>query len=141
MARFSIILDVLLGKPFRKRTKTKDKKPCRHQFQLQRLSTTGILKPSQENGRPWSNVPHGRTIESLGPCAKCKREKHDSRVYRWKLIGGLLVPYFLASVDLTIVAAALPFLASHFSKFFLPAFVEVTSWPDPFYNSQIGLTS
>lgn len=38
------------------------------------------------------------------------------RIYRWKLIGGLLVPFFLASVDLTIVAAALPFIASHFSK-------------------------
>jgi hypothetical protein len=47
-------------------------------------------------------------------CPICKQEKHDATVYRWKLIGGLLLPYTLASLDLTIVASSLPFIASYF---------------------------
>jgi hypothetical protein len=47
-------------------------------------------------------------------CPICKQEKHDASVYRWKLIGGLLLPYTLASLDLTIVASSLPFIASYF---------------------------
>ena len=33
--------------------------------------------------------------------------KRHRRTYRWKLIAGLILPYFLAQVDLTIVASAL----------------------------------
>ncbi|KAG8530659.1 uncharacterized protein KY384_004014 [Bacidia gigantensis] len=42
--------------------------------------------------------------------------KSASRTYRWKLIAGLFLPYFLASTDVTIIATALPFIASHFSR-------------------------
>ncbi|OJJ39695.1 hypothetical protein ASPWEDRAFT_37527 [Aspergillus wentii DTO 134E9] len=51
------------------------------------------------------------------PCQACKQQQHDSRVYRWKLICGLLLPYILSTLDLTIVATAVPFIASHFDKF------------------------
>lgn len=47
-------------------------------------------------------------------CPICKQEEHNATVYRWKLIGGLLLPYTLASLDLTIVASSLPFIASYF---------------------------
>lgn len=104
--------------------KKNSQKPCRHQLrQAQNL----VLQPSpnEENqsddivaeGSVQTMVPKTEgDEESLGPCSQCKKEKHDKRVYRWKLITGLLLPYFLASVDLTIVAAALPFIASHFSE-------------------------
>jgi hypothetical protein len=50
-----------------------------------------------------------------GNCLICKQEKHAAKIYRWKLIGGLLLPYTLASLDLTIVATSLPFIASYYS--------------------------
>ncbi|KAL2864021.1 putative MFS multidrug transporter [Aspergillus lucknowensis] len=43
-------------------------------------------------------------------------EKRRRRVYRWKLIGSLFLPYMLATIDLTIVATAVPFIASHFNE-------------------------
>lgn len=52
-------------------------------------------------------------------CQVCKKQKHDTRVYRWKLIAGLCLPFILATLDLTIVATALPSIASHFSEFSL----------------------
>ncbi|KAL4801840.1 MFS general substrate transporter [Aspergillus unguis] len=43
-------------------------------------------------------------------------EKRRRRNYRWKLVLCLFMPYFLATVDLTIVATAVPFIASHFDQ-------------------------
>ena len=48
--------------------------------------------------------------------AELKAVKSRRRKYRWKLIAGLVLPFFLASVDLTIVASALPFIASYFGE-------------------------
>ncbi|KAB8233663.1 putative MFS multidrug transporter [Aspergillus alliaceus] len=50
-------------------------------------------------------------------CHACKKQKYDARVYRWKLIAGLSLPFILATLDLTIVATALPSIASHFNEF------------------------
>ncbi|KAL4863960.1 hypothetical protein BDV12DRAFT_201603 [Aspergillus spectabilis] len=43
-------------------------------------------------------------------------KKRRRRIYRWKLILSLFMPYLLASIDLTIVATAVPFIASHFNE-------------------------
>lgn len=56
------------------------------------------------------------TPEDGEKCAICKKQQHDARVYRWKLIAGLVLPDLLSSLDLTIVATATPFISSHFSK-------------------------
>ncbi|OPB46029.1 hypothetical protein A0O28_0061490 [Trichoderma guizhouense] len=50
-------------------------------------------------------------------CTCAKKLGRDKRKYRIKLIAGLVLPYFLASLDLTVVATALPFIASHFNEF------------------------
>ncbi|KAK6446175.1 hypothetical protein FP744_10002424 [Trichoderma asperellum] len=50
-------------------------------------------------------------------CTCAKKPERNSTKYRIKLIAGLVLPYFLASLDLTVVATALPFIASHFDKF------------------------
>ncbi|KAL6822038.1 major facilitator superfamily domain-containing protein [Trichoderma sp. SZMC 28015] len=50
-------------------------------------------------------------------CTCAKKLSREKRKYRIKLIAGLVLPYFLASLDLTVVATALPFIASHFDKF------------------------
>lgn len=52
------------------------------------------------------------------PCAQCVQEKSATRKYRWKLMFCLLPAFFVASLDLTIVATALPQIASHFGQYF-----------------------
>ncbi|KAL6234059.1 hypothetical protein BDW75DRAFT_213361 [Aspergillus navahoensis] len=47
---------------------------------------------------------------------EAQAEKKRRRIYRLKLVCALFMPYFLATIDLTIVATAVPFIASHFNK-------------------------
>lgn len=39
--------------------------------------------------------------ESPGPCEVCKAESHRAMIYRLKLIGGLLMPFALQALDVT----------------------------------------
>jgi hypothetical protein len=55
-------------------------------------------------------------VENTQACTCAKKPKRSSKKYRLKLIAGLVLPYFLASLDLTVVATALPLIASHFRK-------------------------
>lgn len=59
------------------------------------------------------------SIEDTQPRAPSpsKEEKSATRKYRYKILFALLPPFFIASLDLTVVATALPFIASHFDKF------------------------
>ncbi|KAI9744122.1 MAG: hypothetical protein M1818_002274 [Claussenomyces sp. TS43310] len=41
-------------------------------------------------------------------------EKKAARIYRWKIVIGLLLPSALQALDVTIIASALPFIASDF---------------------------
>ncbi|KAF4161425.1 hypothetical protein CNMCM6936_003506 [Aspergillus lentulus] len=50
-------------------------------------------------------------------CHLCQQQQRHDRIYRWKLICGLTLPYILSTLDLTIVATAVPSIASHFNKF------------------------
>lgn len=45
-----------------------------------------------------------------------KAEQRRRRVYRWKIVVGLVAPFTLQSLDTTIIASALSFIASDFSK-------------------------
>ncbi|KAI9847081.1 MAG: hypothetical protein M1837_003199 [Sclerophora amabilis] len=56
------------------------------------------------------------TVLTSGRCQICRAEKRAARIYRWKLIVGLFFPYIISSMDLTITATALPFIASHFNR-------------------------
>ena len=47
--------------------------------------------------------------------ARIAAEASQRRKRRWKLILGLMLPNFLAAVDVTIVAPAIPIISSHFS--------------------------
>ncbi|KAF2189710.1 hypothetical protein K469DRAFT_625598 [Zopfia rhizophila CBS 207.26] len=47
--------------------------------------------------------------------ARVKAETARRRKYRWKMIVGLILPNFLAAVDTTIVAPAVPIISSHFN--------------------------
>ena len=53
-------------------------------------------------------------------CRQCEEQRRRERIYSWKLIGGLCLPYTLATLDLTIVATAVPSIASHFGMLYPP---------------------
>lgn len=52
--------------------------------------------------------------EELSPEEKAAKKKR--RVYRWKLILGLFGPFCLQSLDTTIIASALPYIAEDFRE-------------------------
>ncbi|KAH1313027.1 hypothetical protein KXV81_004365, partial [Aspergillus fumigatus] len=52
--------------------------------------------------------------EGDSKCHLCQQQCRHDRIYRWKLICGLTLPYILSTLDLTIVATAVPSIASHF---------------------------
>jgi hypothetical protein len=54
--------------------------------------------------------------EGEKPCTICREQKLAARKYRWKLMGGLFLPFTLQALDGTIIASALPFMASDFRK-------------------------
>lgn len=45
-----------------------------------------------------------------------KLEARQKKMRLWKLVLGLALPNFLAAVDVTIVAPAIPLISSHFSE-------------------------
>ena len=92
---------------YRKHKRSKAQRPisCQHRPVVEKTAQT----PSPVTGSA------GKTSTK---CDDCARQKSAVRRYRWRLIIGLLPAYFLASLDLTIVATALPFIASHFGEFF-----------------------
>ncbi|OBS27035.1 hypothetical protein FPOA_00976 [Fusarium poae] len=49
-------------------------------------------------------------------CASCASEKKAARVYRWKIIIGLMAPFALQALDSTIIASALPWIAGDFGE-------------------------
>ncbi|KAL2007863.1 hypothetical protein VTN00DRAFT_7845 [Thermoascus crustaceus] len=99
--------------------------PCSHQLRARNeaIGSTGVPKvlgQSDPKAPSEMQLKLSSQNDSQKPQDSCqirRKKNHDSRVYRWKLVCGLFLPYVLASLDLTIVASALPFIASHFGKF------------------------
>lgn len=59
-------------------------------------------------------------ISCASPCTLCQEDRRAAKSYRWRLTAGLMLPYMVQALDLTIIAGALPFIASDFSELFLP---------------------
>lgn len=87
---------------------------CEHQ-----LAATNGAKNDGVLSEKDPSVEHQQIPDDQrGPkhCPECIKEEKFATKYRWKLIISLLIPNMMASMDLTIVATALPTIASHFSK-------------------------
>ncbi|KAJ5912356.1 hypothetical protein N7504_001239 [Penicillium tannophilum] len=56
------------------------------------------------------------TVPEKGSSPEEKAAKKKRRVYRWKLILGLFGPFCLQSLDTTIIASALPYIAEDFHQ-------------------------
>lgn len=65
-------------------------------------------------------IQNGEPVDSIdghtAPCSQCKTEGHQALIYRLKLIAGLLAPFALQALDVTIIASALPFIATDFNE-------------------------
>ncbi|OLN92219.1 putative MFS-type transporter C16A3.17c 1 [Colletotrichum chlorophyti] len=85
-------------------------------------SNGGTEKPTAEatarqEKRPSStpNCGHEPDPESES-CSTCKSVQRAQRKYRYKLLGGLVLPFVLQALDVTIIASALPWIASDFNE-------------------------
>jgi hypothetical protein len=63
---------------------------------------------------PVNNV--SKTKKEDEPPYEDLAEKKRRRKYRWKIIFGLLAPFTLQSLDMTIIASALPYIATDFGE-------------------------
>jgi hypothetical protein len=125
-----------------KKKKTKPLKPCIHQSNASANheaspKSSPLLKTGDPAGLPneapteevsiekrpdqkSDEAPETKEIqESNGPCPVCKEEKRAASRYRWLLTAGLFFPFTVQALDATIIAGALPFIASDFRKYFL----------------------
>ncbi|PYI03658.1 MFS multidrug transporter [Aspergillus sclerotiicarbonarius CBS 121057] len=91
--------------------------PCAHRSQWYQLDSMNgedsgsVERPASGSTKELNQVTDGEK------CSLCKEQKHNARVYRAKLIGGLALPFILSTLDLTIVATATSSIASHFNQF------------------------
>ncbi|KAF2691164.1 MFS general substrate transporter [Lentithecium fluviatile CBS 122367] len=80
----------------------------------------GAPEPEEHESLPGNATQHTPTekpisAESHHDSRKLNDEARKMRAYRWRMILGLILPSFLASVDVTIVAPAIPTISSHFN--------------------------
>ncbi|KAF1943232.1 MFS general substrate transporter [Clathrospora elynae] len=76
--------------------------------------------PNQQNhGHLVDSTSVGGQINFLTPeeAAQQKAEVRQRNIHQWKRIIGLVLPNFLAAVDMTIVAPGIPLISSHFNHF------------------------
>jgi hypothetical protein len=67
--------------------------------------------------RPVEKPSSATAVEEVNsPCQICKENRRARRRYTLKLNAGLFLPFSLQALDATIIASALPFIASDFSK-------------------------
>jgi hypothetical protein len=83
-----------------------------NEMEMQIRPTTPQPPRSPRLPLPLENDPHRR---EQGQSHGIDGETRHRRRYRRKLLAGLCLPFLLASLDLTIVSTAIPFIASHFS--------------------------
>ncbi|KAI9648509.1 hypothetical protein NHQ30_003144 [Ciborinia camelliae] len=94
---------------------------CKHRIDRLNLTSEQNSAIFPDSQPPNSNGKEGKTSESQtdisydAPCTLCEEDKKEFSRYRWRLTAGLMLPYMVQGLDLTIIASALPFIASDFS--------------------------
>ncbi|KEZ45551.1 hypothetical protein SAPIO_CDS1886 [Scedosporium apiospermum] len=58
----------------------------------------------------------GEAVQTAQTCEVCAQEKKAARVYRAKIILGLVLPFTVQAFDMTIIASPLPWIAVEFSE-------------------------
>lgn len=86
------------------------------------------LPPSPSSQKPINTIGGSGESGEAGEPPLTKQEKKEVWKYRAKILGGLMLPFFLNSIDLTIVATALPYIAADFGMCIL-SLVVLNRWP------------
>ena len=82
--------------------------PCEHQLAAAaHFGGDGVLDSSNQR-----QLPPGQRGSKY--CPECKIETRRDTIYKWKVLVALVIPNIMASMDMTIIATALPTIASHF---------------------------
>jgi len=84
------------------------------------------IKNTNDGDSSSANRAEGSTVKdeevpvidaSSSPPERTKEEKRAARIYRWKLVGGLFLPFSVQALENTVLAGAYPFIASDFSTY------------------------
>jgi len=78
------------------------------------------LSPSPSSQQPINTIGDSGEGGKAGIPPLTKQEKKEVWKYRAKLLGGLVLPFFLNSIDVTIIATALPHIADDFGMYIFP---------------------
>lgn len=97
--------------PKRWKKSTSPRPPCAHQAQLERDQHRELVlnsDSSQQRGTP-DHTPAGTTPsvrrDAEGKCTSCKEERSAASKYRWRVIAGLIFPFALQALDVTLSVA------------------------------------
>ncbi|KFY41611.1 hypothetical protein V494_02881 [Pseudogymnoascus sp. VKM F-4513 (FW-928)] len=96
-----------------KPSKFNKKHDCIHRRNASQISESAMELTAYPDGPPDISE---KTHDASSPCAECQEVKRSARIYRWRVISGLFVPFLVQSLDVTIIAGALPFIASDFNE-------------------------
>ena len=115
----SLLYKILFGNPFKR-------SPEKGQARVHRKdvnsrdgmlpSSTGYQDETQLSQFDKKNATPDTDREVNGHNSISKEEARAANIYRWKLMIGLFFPFSVQALDTTIIAGALPFIASDFSK-------------------------
>lgn len=94
--------------------KPSKKHDCIHRRDGSQISESAMELTAYPDGP--SEIHAKTNMDDTSPCEECQETKRAARIYRWRVISGLFVPFLIQSLDVTIIAGALPFIASDFSK-------------------------
>lgn len=105
---------------YKKIKKHNEKKKLQAQLQAQQSSglelqhqvTNGTDEAPLSQPQPVTDLQQTTEKKELSPEEKAEKKRRN--VYRWKVILGLFAPFCLQSLDTTIIASALPYIAQDF---------------------------
>jgi len=119
-----------------KEKKEKEEKPlCIHQVQqhAEALTAHHVVEPAiVATDTEGSDTALGHTLsqnDAKGRCQICRQEQVAARNYRIRIIIGIFFPFALQALDVTIIASALPWIASDFSTFHILAKAAILMIP------------
>lgn len=77
----------------------------------------GQHRYNSDNGIELNSPRASHSVDRSKENAQARAEARQRNIQQWKLLIGLILPNFLAAVDVTIVAPAIPLISSDFSTF------------------------
>ncbi|KAF5663118.1 multidrug transporter [Fusarium heterosporum] len=108
----SLVRKAIKAKRERNRTS-----PTLAHMEMQETQPNAPKQEQQQQQQQQPQCRHLNTYETpAGKCSSCVAENKAARVYRWKIILGLMAPFTLQALDSTIIASALPWIAGDFGE-------------------------